>query len=651
MNRRNILAGAILTGLVLIACAGNSQQVDFKRVSFQEARKQALLEGKFMFMDFYAEWCRPCKDMEQSVFARESIGGYVNQHFVSVRIDAENAEADLVQKLKITSFPTMMFYDPKGKLMLRQEGPLDHVSFMELVTSLVNLQSLQEAHERKEKDAEPLYNYLRALRWSNPKKALSTAKEYLWPVADKNYDEPFTWKIVQEFIPGTDGAVFPRVLKNEELFRAYPAAFKAYALVSIRELLDKGIKLPNRSMVNSYVRIIKAYPHYFPNPDSLQLLGRLWYAEKTQDSQFIALLTEYVDKYEKQEPGHLAALASKLTEDYFNRDILAFAISLADRSNAITPNSNAYLAKAMAFDKLNSYRNAYANLLLAFQDADDIQREVLNQYEVLLAKKLKYDLNKGVNTVQEKVDDGRFTLGAGNKRLMYGFPLPKSTSHFIINVGGRLASNAAHLEGSGVVPLKGSMVYDGTASTQRVSIAFEFEKVRVTQWLTPVDKNGAEIVTGLAQYYKISYVYENLEDKPKRIGLGILFDTMIDDNDYCTIAADKKIVTTERIFALSGIPTELLLYRTRGDTSDVMGAAVLTGLQATPPDRMVIGRWPVLHQVTWRLAAERADIGDSGYFLQWDNRQLNPSGKAEFITYYGIPRHKAASDAASAGDA
>lgn len=630
--------------LLVVYCSTffQAQAIDFKDLPFKEAQQLAIKEGKFLFVDFYTEWCRPCKEMEQNVFAVNEVGHYMNQNFISIRIEAEKEETALAQKLKIAAYPTMVFYDSNGKLMVQVEGALNSTSFLDLVHSLVKLEAYRENYVKRENDGETVYNYLSALRWTNESKANLLAKNYVKELSVKKYDDEFNWKIIQRFISGTDVVLFSRVIANEKLNELYTDDFKAYALKGIQELLSKAIGLPNQAMLNNYVRYIQTYPNFFPNPDSLKMVGRLAYAEKTQDKNFVSLLKEFVETYERKDPDHLASLAIKLTEDYFNRDILEYAIVLADQSNSQQPNANAYLAKARAYEKLNSFKNAYANLLLGYQYADDEMRGFLDHYEVLLERKLKYEFVEGVNASTERGDDGRFTLGAGDKRLMYGYPLPKSTSHFIINVNGKLASNAPHLQSKGVVYLKGPLAYEGTGTTQRVSITFEFEKVRVTQLLTPVDKNGDEIKYGLAQYYKISYRVENLNGQGKVIGLGVLFDTMIDDNDYCTIEADKRMVTTEKMFTLAGVPKELLLYRTRADTSDVMGAAILSGLDATPPDKLLIGRWPVLHEVSWKLTPEKSYIGDSGYFMQWENKQLNPSGKLEFTTYYGIPKHKAA---------
>ena len=408
----------------------------------------------------------------------------------------------------------------------------------------------------------------------------------------------------------------------------------------MKALLTKAVEEKYPGLLKTYSSYIDSYPQYFQNPDSMQLAGNLAYAQFNQEDNLPALLEEFVEKYEAKNAPHLAALALQMSQETFKRPVLQYATRLADQSLQIEKSTTAYLAKALAHDRMGEYKPSYAFLLLAYAYADEEMTEMLSQYEAQIKKKLSYEFANGVNTIKENGDDGRFTLGAGTKRLMYGFPIPKSTSHFIVNIDGKLASNGGHLKDKGVTHLMGTMHYTGEGATPRVSIAFEFKKVRITQTLTPVDKEGKEITTGFAQSYRISYKFENLEFTPKSIGLGMLFDTMIDDNDYCTIAADGKIVNEERSFQFNAVPKELLFYRTRRDTSDMMGAAQLVGMDATPPDQVVVGRWPVLHNVTWNLNPQRVPYGDSGYFLKWENKPLPQGGNLTLSTYYGLPEHK-----------
>lgn len=562
-----------------------AQPILFQDISYVQARKVAKEQEKYIFIDFYADWCGPCKMMEKFVFTEPKVAEYMNKNYIALRVDVESQEADLIRQLKIEALPTMMFYAPSGKTLHRQEGTLDLENFLKLATQMVNLDDYTKDYQKNNEKTDHVVDYTEALQWSNPTRAKSIAIKYLAGLPEKKYTEPENWKLIQDFVEANDRPMFPRLLKSEDLFKGYPAEYKTFINARMDELLKKAVEEKYAGLLKTYVSNIDSYPQYFQSPDSLQLAGKLAYAKYNQEDNLLPLLEEFIEKYESKNPERLAQLALEISQETFKRPVLEYVLRLGDQSLAIKKGGLAYLAKALAHDRLGEYKPAYANLLLAYQYADEEMTETLSQFESQIKKKLTYEFANGVNTIKENGDDGRFTLGAGTKRLMYGYPIPKSTSHFIVNIDGKLASNGGHLKERGVQHLSGTMSYGGEGATPRVSISFEFEKVRITQVLAPVDKEGKDITTGLAQFYRISYKFENLEFTPKTVGLGMLFDTMIDDNDYCAIAADGKIVNEERSFQFNAVPKELLFYRTKRDTADMMGSAQLSGLEPPRPIR------------------------------------------------------------------
>src|SRR5947208_1046067 len=85
-------------------------------------------------------------------------------------------------------------------------------------------------------------------------------------------------------------------------------------------------------------------------------------------------------------------------------------------------------------------------------------------------------------------DDGRFTLGGGNKRIMYGYPIPTSTSHFIIKVDDLLASNYRGF-GSKATYISTKRGFKTTGNQKFCEMTFNFNGIKIIQRLIPVDKN------------------------------------------------------------------------------------------------------------------------------------------------------------------
>jgi thioredoxin len=77
------------------------------------AQYQALLNtNKLVLIDFYAEWCSPCKKMKPYL---DEISKEMKDKVVVIRIDAD-ANKDLVKSLKIQDLPVLNLY--KGKKLI-----------------------------------------------------------------------------------------------------------------------------------------------------------------------------------------------------------------------------------------------------------------------------------------------------------------------------------------------------------------------------------------------------------------------------------------------------------------------------------------------------------------------------------------------------
>lgn len=102
------------------------QGIEFFKGDYNAALEKAKQEGKMLFVDFYVDWCGPCKRLAKDVFTLEAVGNYFNEKFVSIQIDAENpANRQVVEQNKVRSYPTLAFFDADGKLLSRLEGALD----------------------------------------------------------------------------------------------------------------------------------------------------------------------------------------------------------------------------------------------------------------------------------------------------------------------------------------------------------------------------------------------------------------------------------------------------------------------------------------------------------------------------------------------
>lgn len=96
-------------------------------VFFQGTWKEALAEAKkqkkHLFVDFYAQWCGPCKMMARQTFTKKKVGEEFNMHYINVKIDIDKNEGPMLKKrYAILNLPTLLIIDHKGKVVGKTVG-------------------------------------------------------------------------------------------------------------------------------------------------------------------------------------------------------------------------------------------------------------------------------------------------------------------------------------------------------------------------------------------------------------------------------------------------------------------------------------------------------------------------------------------------
>ena len=98
---------------------GPAVQTGIQWLSYSEAvLEQAAREGKPVFIDFYADWCVPCKEMDAQTFpADEVVVG--SKNFVMLKANLTSTEdpqsESLIKKFQVKGVPTLVFLRPDGR--------------------------------------------------------------------------------------------------------------------------------------------------------------------------------------------------------------------------------------------------------------------------------------------------------------------------------------------------------------------------------------------------------------------------------------------------------------------------------------------------------------------------------------------------------
>ncbi len=101
----------------------DNQEIVFTTGKWREIRAKAKKNNQYIFVDAYATWCGPCKMLKSKTFKEKKAALYFNKNFINVSIDMESEEGMiLAEKWSVTAYPTLLFFNPEGELVLQQLG-------------------------------------------------------------------------------------------------------------------------------------------------------------------------------------------------------------------------------------------------------------------------------------------------------------------------------------------------------------------------------------------------------------------------------------------------------------------------------------------------------------------------------------------------
>jgi thioredoxin-related protein len=116
-----------------------------KVLSWKEVQKKAKKENKYIFVDCYATWCKPCKQMDKEVYSVDSVANYLNAGFLSVKIQMDVTANDNVETRKwhktaknfgsqyrISAYPSYIFFSPNGDAVYKETGYRDAGAFIQM---------------------------------------------------------------------------------------------------------------------------------------------------------------------------------------------------------------------------------------------------------------------------------------------------------------------------------------------------------------------------------------------------------------------------------------------------------------------------------------------------------------------------------------
>ncbi len=124
----------VLLFTILFASVNANTLVNFKYSDLNQVKNQ----GKKILVSFTAEWCTPCKIMDESIFNDHEIASIINDNFIAIKADVDSKEGNDWNELYNANYlPTTIFSLESGSEIERLNGTPSRDDFLNLLKKIL----------------------------------------------------------------------------------------------------------------------------------------------------------------------------------------------------------------------------------------------------------------------------------------------------------------------------------------------------------------------------------------------------------------------------------------------------------------------------------------------------------------------------------
>ncbi len=133
-----VFSSILIIGAAYLLYPTEKKSLDWEYYSEQNY-EAALSNNEKIIIDFYADWCIPCKELDALTFSNEEVIK-ASQNFKSFKVDMTKTlseETEIIRKkFEIRGMPTVLIIDSKGNEVERITGFLNAKEFLKIVETV-----------------------------------------------------------------------------------------------------------------------------------------------------------------------------------------------------------------------------------------------------------------------------------------------------------------------------------------------------------------------------------------------------------------------------------------------------------------------------------------------------------------------------------
>ena len=104
---------------------------------WDRAFERARAEDKVVLVDFYADWCVWCQQMDGTTFSDSKVAGALDRRAVPLKLDTDRGGRQLATRYRVQNLPTVIVFAPDGEELGRISGYASPATFLDAFTDLL----------------------------------------------------------------------------------------------------------------------------------------------------------------------------------------------------------------------------------------------------------------------------------------------------------------------------------------------------------------------------------------------------------------------------------------------------------------------------------------------------------------------------------
>lgn len=103
------------------ACFSDQPSTTIEWYSYEKGIEKSRQENKNIYINFYADWCSYCKQMDRSTFSESYVSTYLNKYFIPIKVNVDK-EPRIAKKYRVQPIPENWFLQQGGNKIANRPG-------------------------------------------------------------------------------------------------------------------------------------------------------------------------------------------------------------------------------------------------------------------------------------------------------------------------------------------------------------------------------------------------------------------------------------------------------------------------------------------------------------------------------------------------